>query len=842
MTTPTATTPRGFNEVPPHLEAKNFLQHIVKYAASKRARNTHATSKSRYKFRKLCQNVKTWQADPDAHLIDMKTAWNEWNIDGIKEIRDQPGKYLFMRAILTDDEESEESEDTRVSHQSDGIIVTDTPIITETVIRPSQVTPVPNPFFTLDQKTPTRTWAQRTKTTPGWSQHLQQSSANSLALTDSQSVNLLDAASIEPETITSLSTQMAQLRTLIAELTTWRDQTAPLLDETSKDATMARIALTRTDLHQMEDQIHQIRSISLETEVYDKNRMLVEKDIQETKEDNRRLLKRIEDLESKEWIPHDEYRAATNGLHADIEVLDNTIKQHYAEQSTKIERSHQVNPDVTVSTKVLNDKHEAMTEALNSLYESIRDDLLTETKETLLAELDYELKQDQTIQARIETTKVYARTQLENHIGRLLEPTARLQNPYNPIDRALKSITTEIEDTVKQAIATIDDITRGTIDQAIEDIRLSARSQGHPNDRANPPVPTAPPKRTAPHAPNPMAVTPERTFRGRTVRIDDPPPPAYMAKQPAHRDRARDSREHYDRHDDQDHDRRGRQNHDDYDRSREDYRKQRDQENFLKGHVEASLDSLTENDMLVWYKSFESYCSLHNIPLLTYHQVTKGIDLYPSDQPTPDRPRFSKIIGLKLNQPHLIKDSTAKSIKNARVGRDDGYGALYALLAATTPRLQVNKIAPQTGSNKPPGWDPVTLNLYGYESKIQDYVEYQATKGRHYTDREETLFYLEGLSTDESQRFRTALRTILDKMEQTAETHALPMDYRLGQVAQTVAELAQSDKEVGQDALTILGDPTVRMMHDKQEPIIRYSRDGKPDDRRYDARDNHRGG
>ena len=154
--------------------------------------------------------------------------------------------------------------------------------------------------------------------------------------------------------------------------------------------------------------------------------------------------------------------------------------------------------------------------------------------------------------------------------------------------------------------------------------------------------------------------------------------------------------------------------------------------------------------MIVWYKSFESYCSLYNIPLLTYHQVTKGMDLYPSDQPTPERARFSRIISLKLNQLHLIKDPTAKSIKNARVGRDDGYGALYALLAATIPRLQVNKIAPRTGSNKPPEWNPSFMNLYHYESKIQDYVEFQATKGRLYNGREEALFFLEGISTDET--------------------------------------------------------------------------------------------
>jgi hypothetical protein len=48
--------------------------------------------------------------------------------------------------------------------------------------------------------------------------------------------------------------------------------------------------------------------------------------------------------------------------------------------------------------------------------------------------------------------------------------------------------------------------------------------------------------------------------------------------------------------------------------------------------MEASLVTLTEEDMIVWYKNFESYCSLHNITLLTYCQVTKGINLYPLDQ------------------------------------------------------------------------------------------------------------------------------------------------------------------------------------------------------------------
>jgi hypothetical protein len=37
------------------------------------------------------------------------------------------------------------------------------------------------------------------------------------------------------------------------------------------------------------------------------------------------------------------------------------------------------------------------------------------------------------------------------------------------------------------------------------------------------------------------------------------------------------------------------------------------------------------------------------------------------------------------------------------------------------------------------------------------------------------------------------------------------MDYCIGQLAQTMAKLAQSNQEVGTDAWTVLGDATVRM-------------------------------
>ena len=65
---PSVSMPSGFKKVPSHLEACNFLQHIKKFATSQRARNTHATSKSRHKFKQLCKNVNKWKTKPESHL------------------------------------------------------------------------------------------------------------------------------------------------------------------------------------------------------------------------------------------------------------------------------------------------------------------------------------------------------------------------------------------------------------------------------------------------------------------------------------------------------------------------------------------------------------------------------------------------------------------------------------------------------------------------------------------------------------------------------------------------------------------------------------------------------
>jgi hypothetical protein len=128
--------------------------------------------------------VKEWKRNPPTHLKAMKTAWYEWNFTGIKELHDQPGKYLFMRAILqlTDDEESSESQKPPAvtDGTSNGIKITDQ--LTKKLTAKIEL----NPFFMLAASMPC-TWA------------MCPSSGELAPLTDFQSFNLLERLSIEPE-------------------------------------------------------------------------------------------------------------------------------------------------------------------------------------------------------------------------------------------------------------------------------------------------------------------------------------------------------------------------------------------------------------------------------------------------------------------------------------------------------------------------------------------------------------------------------------------------------------------------------------------------------------------
>jgi hypothetical protein len=104
MTEKKKAQPLGFTIVPPRLEAINFLFHIDRMASGRRAQTIHSTSRKCHKFKKLQADLVEWRKTPTSHVKDMKAAYKEWSIPGIREIKDQPGRFMFARAILTEPE------------------------------------------------------------------------------------------------------------------------------------------------------------------------------------------------------------------------------------------------------------------------------------------------------------------------------------------------------------------------------------------------------------------------------------------------------------------------------------------------------------------------------------------------------------------------------------------------------------------------------------------------------------------------------------------------------------------------------------------------------------------
>jgi hypothetical protein len=60
------------------------------------------------------------------------------------------------------------------------------------------------------------------------------------------------------------------------------------------------------------------------------------------------------------------------------------------------------------------------------------------------------------LDAQINDLKTHAKTQLEQHLACILEPTEQTRNPYNPVDHAIKNIKLKIMDMVQNAIQVID--------------------------------------------------------------------------------------------------------------------------------------------------------------------------------------------------------------------------------------------------------------------------------------------------------------------------------------------------------------------------------------------------
>ena len=141
--------------------------------------------------------------------------------------------------------------------------------------------------------------------------------------------------------------------------------------------------------------------------------------------------------------------------------------------------------------------------------QSIHDRIATITKEAFTQEAVTTI-----LHTQLDNLKKETKEQMEQQLALILEPTKRSRNPHHPVDCALKNIKTALTAMVTDGIHQIGEIIQGMVDQAIEDVRLSTKKAPAPTPE------TAPPDKNNQRD----TVTPKRTFRGKTIQIDDPLP------------------------------------------------------------------------------------------------------------------------------------------------------------------------------------------------------------------------------------------------------------------------------------------------------------------------------
>jgi hypothetical protein len=116
--------------------------------------------------------------------------------------------------------------------------------------------------------------------------------------------------------------------------------------------------------------------------------------------ERQRVKKRLDGVDNSTATNCLDYQDKIEALQQHTEASIATIKTTLVMQYDELQEEMKDQTLVHTSRHGIQEievKHEEVTEALGSIYTSIKEDLLTETKETLVAELDFEFQQDPTI-------------------------------------------------------------------------------------------------------------------------------------------------------------------------------------------------------------------------------------------------------------------------------------------------------------------------------------------------------------------------------------------------------------------------------------------------------------
>lgn len=577
MTASAPVKPLGFTIVPPHLVAINLFTHIERMANGKRSQTIHATSRKRHKFKKLQEDIIEWRKNPPMHLQDLKAAHTEWHPAGIREITDKPGQYMFSRAILSPKQPPqlvvpEKMLDpphllipTQARTRTKADLTDGTNITAKSAVRPSPPAHPPElAFYSLEQNKTGRDWASITKTLSNRSTPSSHENRSTISSNDNRklppgtnddlsqspkSQNLLESQSTEDneqkvvptrdktqdqeqnvssspdhQTIATLRSDISALRATIDILTTQ-------LQQVTKLASSMQDTIEKVDFITMNDQINTLKEQTGHLQHY--------------RIDHATLAARIANVESQRATKVelqnqqiDLEKSMSAKISAQIDNRWQSTDTKFTQLQSRIANELQHLDDIAT-------QRETVVDELNTAFETLRDELSQEVRENTMDELHDDLKQDSQLQGKLKQIiqaaqdpvilqeavatilddqlaefRTHAKDRMETMLGSILQPSVHAKNPYNPLDRALDAIQTQVKDMTEAGISRMDDklendiqdqiqafvtkgiqeidtVIKGTTDQAIEMVMKSTRNnKTYQSVPFSEPLPTVTPQRT----------------------------------------------------------------------------------------------------------------------------------------------------------------------------------------------------------------------------------------------------------------------------------------------------------------------------------------------------------
>jgi hypothetical protein len=275
------------------------------------------------------------------------------------------------------------------------------------------------------------------------------------------------------------------LRTLITELQQWKTDTQIELTKTRNAAFLARNTLNQLDIPQILDNIETCKTKCVrhtELEALHEHLASTASTLAQTTDG------RFNSLEQANWATKVELKEHANEIDTLIDDKIN-IQLDTRLHTTNLrltDLNDRIDQDMSRIDTIEN-KREAVIDNLNNAFEVPRDTLATEVREYTMDKLQYDLSQDATLQAKLQSIirNSSKASELQLALDTILDDQLaaikiHMQAEIEPILNAI----------VDKGITKIDTVIRGTTDQAVKDVRRRARNLAPPVPPTDPTVQT----------------------------------------------------------------------------------------------------------------------------------------------------------------------------------------------------------------------------------------------------------------------------------------------------------------------------------------------------------------